>query len=611
VREIEEEIMKVRSVFSISLLSLILSAHSSVLAEPRGDLDKHLKALYEGDWDAQMHDYPTWATSTGDHRFDHLLTDSSINAHERRLQRLRHLVAALQRVPSSALGKKQRQNFDIFLRLKLDSIAELESQSYLMPITNRSGFHISFPSMPRNLPFKTVKNYQNYTARLRAFSKSVDQHITLMRKGIKTGFTLPKIVLKGYQKTIIPHIVKDPRKSLLFKPFESFPNNISKSDQKRLRAAGAEAVRSFVVPGYQRFLIFMKNEYLPAARDSVGISEIPGGRAYYRHRVRKFTTLNVSPEEVHQTGLEEVKRIHGEMVKIIKKLKFKGSFVDFVKFLRTDPRFYAKSPEQLLKEVAYVLKKMDGALPKLFKKLPRAPYGIRKVPDFIAPRTTTAYYGRPAGDGSRAGFYYVNTYDLKSRPLYEVEALSLHEAVPGHHLQIALQQELKDLPKFRRFSGFTAFVEGWALYAERLGLEVGFYTDPYSNFGRLSYEMWRACRLVVDTGMHYKSWSRSRAINYMKKYTSLTEHNIVTEIDRYISWPGQALAYKTGELTIRRLRKQSEQALGTKFDVREFHDVVLRNGSVPLKILEEEVTDWIKNKGGSLISPSQKKKKLY
>jgi uncharacterized protein (DUF885 family) len=339
----------------------------------------------------------------------------------------------------------------------------------------------------------------------------------------------------------------------------------------------------------------MEREYLPAARGSIGASALPNGREFYRHRVKRFTTLDLTPEEVHQRGLAEVQRIRGEMEAVIKKTGFQGDFAAFVAHLRSEPRFYASSPEQLLKEVAYVLKRMDGQLPKLFGKLPRTPYGIREVPPYIASRTTTAYYMPPLGDGTQAGFYYVNTYDLKSRPLYEIEALSLHEAVPGHHLQLALQQEMTELPKFRRFADVTAFIEGWGLYAERLGLETGFYEDPYSNFGRLSYEMWRACRLVADTGMHYLGWTREQSIEFMAANTALTLHNIRAEVDRYIAWPGQALAYKTGELKIRELRSLAEQELGPRFDVRAFHDVVLGNGSVPLDVLDDNVRRWLKS----------------
>jgi uncharacterized protein (DUF885 family) len=337
----------------------------------------------------------------------------------------------------------------------------------------------------------------------------------------------------------------------------------------------------------------MRDEYVPAARGSIAASALPHGREFYRHRVRQFTTLDLTPEQVHEVGQSEVARIRKEMDEAIRSVKFSGNFAEFVDYLRSDPRFYVDSPEQLLKEVALTLKKMDGQLPKLFKTLPRTPYGIREIPAYIAPSTTTAYYQPPPGDATLGGFYYVNTFNLKSRPLYEIEALSLHEAVPGHHLQIARQQELEDLPNFQRFAGFTAFVEGWGLYAERLGLETGFYRDPYSNFGRLSYEMWRACRLVVDTGMHYLGWTREQAIEFMAANTALTKLNIVNEVDRYIAWPGQALAYKTGELKFRELRRKAEERLGDRFDIREFHDVVLGSGAVPLTVLERIVDEYL------------------
>ena len=334
---------------------------------------------------------------------------------------------------------------------------------------------------------------------------------------------------------------------------------------------------------------------MPHARDTIAAAALPQGREFYRHRVQSFTTTDMTPDEVHQLGLAEVKRIRAEMDEVIREVGFEGDFAAFVEFLRTDPQFYATSEEQLMKEVSYVLKSMDGKLPLLFGKLPRMPYGIRPVPDYVAPRTTAAYYQQPTGDGTKAGFYYVNTYDLKSRPLFNIEALSLHEAVPGHHLQLALQQELPDMPEFRRFTDFTAFVEGWALYSERLGLEAGFYEDPYSNFGRLTMEMWRACRLVVDTGMHYFGWTREQAIEFLTENSALAKHDIQAEVDRYISWPGQALAYKVGELKIRALRQHAEEQLGENFDLREFHDVVLSAGGVPMDILEENVRAWVAN----------------
>ncbi|MCH7750889.1 MAG: DUF885 domain-containing protein, partial [Planctomycetes bacterium] len=398
---------------------------------------------------------------------------------------------------------------------------------------------------------------------------------------------------EGWSQSVDAQITDDPESSLLYAPFKEFPASIPAGEHDRLRVAAREAISTSVVPGYRRFRRFMEEEYVPGARDSVGISAVPGGREFYRHRVRRYTTLDLTPEEVHQTGLAEVKRIRTEMDQIIRRLEFDGDFAAFTKFLREDPQFYASSSDELLKEVSLVLKKMDGQLPTLFSRLPRLPYGLREVPEYIAPRTTAAYYQRPTGDGTKAGFYYMNTYNLKSRPLYTVEALSLHEAVPGHHLQIALQQEMEELPNFRRYGGFTAFIEGWALYAERLGLEVGFYEDPYSDFGRLTMEIWRACRLVVDTGIHYNGWTRQRAIDYLHSNSAMSLHNIRAEVDRYITWPGQALAYKTGEMKIRELRQQAEAKLGERFDIRAFHDVVLGSGGVPLDVLEANVKAWV------------------
>jgi uncharacterized protein (DUF885 family) len=414
-----------------------------------------------------------------------------------------------------------------------------------------------------------------------------------MRAGIEKGQVLPGIVLEGFKGAIDPHVVDDPTRSLLYEPFTKFPDSIEHAERNRLVEAGRAAISESVVAGYRRFVEFMEKEYVPAARGSIGASALPNGREFYRYRVRKFTTLDLTPEEVHQIGLDEVKRIRAEMEAVIAKTGFEGDFAAFVDHLRTDDEFYADSPEDLMQHVALILKRMDGELPRLFGKLPRTPYGLRPVPDYIAPRTTSAYYQQPTGDGRQAGFYYINTFNLKSRPLFEMEALSLHEAVPGHHLQLALQQEMGDLPEFRRFAGFTVFVEGWALYSERLGLEVGFYQDPYSDFGRLTFEMWRACRLVVDTGMHYLGWTRKQAIDFLAENTALSIHNIESEVDRYISWPGQALAYKIGELKIRELRHQAEEQLGDRFDVRSFHDMILGSGSVPLSVLEENTTRWL------------------
>jgi uncharacterized protein (DUF885 family) len=358
--------------------------------------------------------------------------------------------------------------------------------------------------------------------------------------------------------------------------------------------AGRTAVANGAIAGYREFLEFFEKEYQPGARTSLGATEFPQGRAYYQQKIREFTTLDLTPDQIHQIGLREVERISGEMRAVIRDTGFKGDFAAFLQFLRTDPRFYAKTPEQLLERASRIAKRMDGKLPSLFRTLPRLPYTVDPVPADIAPKYTTGRYVSAPQGSKQPGIYWVNTYKLEVRPFYNLEALTLHEAVPGHHLQIALSRELGSLPNFRRYSYISAFGEGWGLYSEWLGLEAGFYTDPYDNFGRLTYEMWRACRLVVDTGLHAKGWTRQQAIDYMATRTALPLHEVTTEVDRYISWPGQALAYKLGELKIKELRKRAESALGARFDVRDFHDVVLGSGAVPLNVLEANVDAWVK-----------------
>jgi uncharacterized protein (DUF885 family) len=552
-----------------------------------------LKQLLDNAWEFRLRESPLFASEFGDARYRDQLPDMSEEAEGRRVERKREFLKQAAKIDRNRLNRSEQIHLDIFQQLLRQDLAEFQFGMHLIPITNRWGFHIEFMDLPNRTRFSDVASYEAYIERLVKFRPYSDQHVALLRRGIDTSRTLPSVVLEGYLDTILPHVVDDPSESRLYAPFRSLPASFSASEKKRLIGMVRDAIATSVVPGYRAFGKFMAEEYLPVARGTIAAAALPNGRAFYRHRVKRFTTLDITPEEVHEIGLKEVSRIRKEMRAVPAKVGFDGSYQAFVQHLRTDPKFYATTPEELLKEVAYTLKVMDGKLPELFKNLPRMPYGIRQVPDYIAPKTTTAYYSPPAGDGSVAGYYYVNTYALKSRPLYEVQALSLHEAVPGHHLQIALQQELTDLPNFRRFASFTAYVEGWALYAERLGLEVGFYDDPYDDFGRLSYEMWRACRLVVDTGIHYLGWTRQQAVTYMSDNTALSIHNITAEVDRYIAWPGQALGYKMGELKIRQLRHDAELALGDRFDIRDFHDAVLRSGAVPLSVLEENVKLYI------------------
>ena len=575
------------------LIPVILSLAPMLTATAQDDPSDRLHQLFEDAWDFRLAENPLFATSVGVHKYNDELPTVSVEAAQRRLERERTFLDRLRDIDRAALSPKDQLNYNLFERVRERRIAELEHRSYLLPITNRSGFHVSFHQLPDRVPLNMVADYENYIARLNAFDRYAQQHIEIMQTGLDEGYALPKVVLQDADETVRPQVVDDPTESELYGPFDNFPDRIDDKERTRLREAGTAAVDTSVVPGFESFLRFMTETYTPNARDTIAAGALPNGEAYYAHKVRHHTTLDRTPREIHETGKQEVRRIREQMMNIVEQHGYGDDFDGFVEFLRTDDQFYADSDEELLKETSYVLKRMDGKLPELFETLPRMSYGIREVPDYIAPRTTTAYYQRPAGDGTRAGIYYVNTHDLPSRPLYEIEALSLHEAVPGHHLQIAVQQELDDLPPFRRHTNFTAFVEGWALYAERLGLEVGFYDDPYSNFGRLSYEMWRALRLVVDTGMHALGWSRQQAIDYMLDNSALTETNVANEVDRYIAWPGQALAYKMGELKLRALRDRAETALGNAFDLRNFHDAVLRNGALPLPLLEQQVEDYV------------------
>lgn len=552
-----------------------------------------LHALFDDAWAEDLRGNPLFASRVGVRDYDALLPDPSERARLERLERLRVRLGRLAAIDREALPRDEQINADIFRRLTETAAREIELRGYLMPFTTFVPFYSSLPDMAEFMPLETVDGYENYIARLRGLRAHFDAYIELMRTGLRDGITIPRVVLEGVLDDLDAQLVSDPRESRFYLPFAGMPERIPPSEQERLRRAGVDAIRSSVLAGYRAFRDFMANEYIPNARTEIGASSLPNGRAFYEHRVRMYTTLDVTPDEVHERGLAEVRRIRAEMDRVIEQTGFEGTFAEFLEFLRTDPQFYAETEQDLLEAYSFVLKRMDGELPRLFGTLPRTPYGLRPIPAYMAPKMTTAYYRPPAGDGSTAGFYYVNTYDLKSRPLYEVEALSFHEAVPRHHLQNAIAMELGEVPQFRRFAGFTAFGEGWGLYAERLGLEVGFYTDPYSNFGRLSYEMWRALRLAVDTGIHWKGWSRQQAIDFMAENSALALHNIVAEVDRYISWPGQALGYKMGELAIRDLRAQAERRLGDAFDVRAFHDVVLGSGEVPLDVLSENVERWI------------------
>ena len=521
-----------------------------------------------------------------------LLPDLSAENLQKNNQELLAIYTALNTVDRSQLTTQEQINHAVLgYRIKND-LDLYQFKAHYTPFTAESGFHVWISWISSANRMSTVQDYNDYLARLNALPKYFDQQMTWMQKGLDEGITQPKAVLKGYEKSIAAFIKKDVTKSTYYRPFLNISKHIASDEQERLREQAKRVIETQVYPSYQKYYDFMVNNYIPNTRDDIAVSSIPNGLAFYDNRVKHYTTLDMNAEQVHEIGVSEVKRIRAEMEAIIQKVGFEGSFADFVEFLRTDEQFYAKTPLELIKEASYIAKKMDAKLPSLFKTLPRTPYGVIPVPANIAPKYTTGRYSGPSRD-DQAGHYWVNTYRLDRRPLYVLEALTLHEAVPGHHLQGSIAREMENVPQFRNQTYISAFGEGWGLYSEYLGLEAGFYQDPYSDFGRLTYEMWRAARLVVDTGMHQMGWSRQQAIDFLAGNTALSLHNVTTEIDRYISWPGQALSYKIGELTIKRLRKDAEQRLGKNFDLREFHDELLKNGSMPLSMLELIIENYI------------------
>tara|TARA_R110000737_G_scaffold16123_3_gene33204 strand:- start:3093 stop:4859 length:1767 start_codon:yes stop_codon:yes gene_type:complete len=508
---------------------------------------------------------------------------------------LQNIYLRLQRVEVKSLKRDEAINHSVLSYTIKNQLDNYTNNEHYMPLTAESGFHVWISRINRQVSFRTEQDYRDYLARLSALPKYFSQQMFWMDQGIETGITQPKVVLQGFEASIKAFIKTDVTSSTYYQPFLAMPEHFTEQLKLQLTAQATKTILQTVIPSYQKYYDYMVQRYQPNGRENIAASSLPNGEKYYLNRLQHYTTLKISVDDVHQTGVAEVTRIRLEMENIIAQLGFEGSFADFVNFLRTDKQFYATTPEALLKEAAFIAKKMDAQLPKFFKTLPRTPYGVIAVPANIAPKYTTGRYSAPSRD-DQAGNYWVNTYRLDRRPLYVLEALTLHEAVPGHHLQGSLAREMENVPKFRNNTYISAFGEGWGLYSEYLGLEAGFYQNPYSDFGRLTYEMWRACRLVVDTGMHAKGWSRARAMSFLADNTALSLHNVQTEIDRYISWPGQALSYKMGELTIKKLRNMAEQALGETFDLREFHDQVLKNGSMPLSMLELLIGEYVEEK---------------
>jgi uncharacterized protein (DUF885 family) len=572
------------------LFALSFAAPASAAENP--SLGKDLHALFDAEWERGLRENPTGATYIGDHRYDDRWPDLSPAAMQASHAADKAVLAALEKVDPQGLSPADQLNRDLFRRQYTESIADYVYGEQYTPVSQRSGLS-SMHRMADVVVFDTVKDYEQWLKRIGTIDMLVDQNIALMREGMQRGLMPPKIILQRVPPQLDKQIVADPVQSPFYEAFAKMPDSIPAAEQARLQAAARDAISKKVVPSYTKLKQFIVNDYLPKCRESVGLWDTPNGVARYAELARSYTTTNLTPDEIHEIGLKEVARIRAEMLQVIAKTGFKGSFDEFLAYLRTDPKFHYTDPKELLEAYEAMSKRVDPKLPQYFGKLPRMPYGVRPIAEQVAPDTTTAYYQGPAMDGKRAGYYYVNLYKPEQRPKYEIPVLTIHEAVPGHHLQISLAQELGDLPKFRRDFEATAFVEGWALYSESLGQEMGFYDDPYDKFGQLTYEMWRAVRLVVDTGIHHKQWSRQQAIDYFKANAAKTELDIINEIDRYIGNPGQALAYKIGELKIKQLRGEATRQLGDRFDIRAFHDVVLGSGAIPLDVLEANVRRWI------------------
>ncbi len=552
-----------------------------------------LQSVIADHWKWWLSTNPVQATILGVHDYDDKLGDLSLAEQDRQAKDAQSFLDRLNAIPDQNLSAADRTNKGVLARLLSDQVEGNRYGERMILFTTYYSWHQGFAGMADDLPFRTRANYESYLKRLAAYPKLNGDAISVSRQAIAKGFVQPCDAMAGFENTITGAVAGMPEETRFFGPFKrQRPQDVSEADWAALKDQAIALIRDVVGPEYGKFATFYLKEYKPKCRKTVGASAMPGGAAWYAFQARSHTTTNLSPEQIHAIGLSEVARIRAEMVKVATAAGY-PSREAFIEKLRTDPAYFAKSPEELLAAASRVAKQIDGKMPNYFGKLPRLPYGVREIPKETAETTTTAYYNGGSPESGIAGNYYVNTSKLSQRPLWELPALTAHEAVPGHHNQIALQQELP-LPGFRKYAGgFTAFVEGWGLYSEHLGIEMGLYDTPEKNMGRLSYEMWRACRLVVDTGMHAKGWTKAQAVAFMRDNSALSDANIEAEVNRYISWPGQALGYKLGELKIRELRARAEAVLGAAFDLRRFHDAVLGQGAVPLEVLERQVMDWI------------------
>ena len=580
------------------LFAAAVSAAPAAADTAPGDAGAQLQRFLDDEWERVLRESPETATYLGDKRYNDRWSDVSLEAIAASHAADRAALQRLRQIPRADLSAADQLNYDLFRHQLEDSIEEYSFRQFLIPINQRGGIQTADEILDL-MRFESTHDYADWLKRLESLPALIAQVEALMRQGIEEKRLNPRIVMQRIPAQIEKQLVDDPTKSPWYKPFQAVPAGVPEADKIRHEAEARRLIAEAVVPAFRRFHTFFQKEYLPACPEAVGAWAQPDGKHLYAFLARSFTTTTLTPDQIHDIGQREVKRIRAEMEAIKNQVGFKGTLAQFMAHLRTDPQFYFKTGDELFAAYLALSKRIDPEMTRLFRLMPRLPYGVRAIPDNIAPDTTTAYYMPGAADGTRAGYYYVNLYQPEARPKYEMEALTLHEAVPGHHFQIALAQELGELPNFRKHGfGFTAYVEGWGLYAESLGEELGLYQDPYSKFGALTYEMWRAVRLVVDTGMHHKRWSRQQAIDFFKANAAKSELDIVNEVDRYIAWPGQALAYKIGQLKIRELRTRAEKVLGERFDVRGFHDIVLGSGAIPLDLLERNVDVWIKAQQG-------------
>jgi uncharacterized protein (DUF885 family) len=553
---------------------------------------KRLNQLFADEWERGLVESPENASVNGDNRFNDRWTDFSPVAIARRQDEDRAALAKLHTIDRKELSPSEQLDYDTF-EWELERAVERQKfKEYLQPVNHQGGVQTA-DGLAEYLPFASTRDYRDWLKRMDAIPALVDQTVALMREGEKTGNTPPRVLMQRVPAQVAAQIVDDPAKSPFYRPFLRFGDGIPAAERPALQAEAQRIIRERIVPAFRGFATFLDGEYLPKARDTIAATALPDGKAYYDFLARYYTTTDLTAEQIHAIGLKEVARIRAEMEKVKAQTGFKGSMAEFFTFLRSDPKFFEKTPDALLERYRSVAKRIDPELVKVFKTIPRQPYGVRPIPDNVAPDTTTAYYQQGASDGTRPGYYYVNLYKPEVRPTWEMMPLTLHEAVPGHHFQFARALELPDAPMFRKTAYFAAYGEGWGLYAEQLGFDMGLYDDPYDHFGQLTYEMWRAVRLVIDTGMHSMGWSREKAIAYFKENAAKTDQDIVNEVDRYLGTPGQALAYKIGQMKISELRAKARRELGPKFDLREYDDAVLETGSVPLDALERHIDAWI------------------